>query len=415
MSVWSRPPLPGKPSARSGWPVGSLSQTAGLFSGGRSFASVNGADPAQAMQVIAVRSAVDLIASLASELPGHVYKGVGPGRVKLDRPGYLDDPAADGYGREDWIYQLVQSWLLRGNAYGEVLSRRGDLITEMRWFNTDKVTAALGSDGRVNWYVGGKLVDNPDRFKHLRVNPIAGHLQGLSPIQVHADQIGVSLTSNLYGKQWFMDGAHPSGMLTNSEVDLDDDQRRGAKAQFMAALFGSLEPIVMGKGWKYEQMQLSPEESQFLQTQGYSAAECARIFGPGVAEILGYESGGSLTYANVESRAAHLLVFAVNKWLNRVERVFGLMLPADQYYRIDRDAVLQSTTLERYRAHETALRNRWKVVNEVRADEELAAVPWGDEPNLTATVQSFTGEQDPNDPDANTTGAEAPVVPKGDS
>lgn len=409
MSVWSRPAAA---SARSGF---SVSQIAAMFSGGRSYASADGSDPAQAMQVIAVRSSVDLIASLAAELPGHVYKGVGPSRVKLELPGYLEDPAGDGYGREDWIYQLVQSWLLRGNTYGDVLASRGAVITAMRWFNTDKVTASVGADGHVKWHVGGKLVDNPDRFKHLRVNPIAGHLQGLSPIQVHADQIGVSLTSNRYGKQWFMDGAHPSGMLTNSEVDLDDDQRKGAKAQFMAALFGSLEPIVMGKGWTYQQMQLSPEESQFLQTQGYSAAECARIFGPGVAEILGYESGGSLTYANVESRAAHLLVFAVNKWLNRVERVFGLMLPADQYYRIDRDAVLQSTTLERYRAHETALRNRWKTVNEVRADEELSSVEWGDEPNLTFTGQSFTGEQDPNDPDANATGAEAPAVPKGDS
>jgi hypothetical protein len=52
------------------------------------------------------------------------------------------------------------------------------------------------------------------------------------------------------------------------------------------------------------------EESQFLATQGYTEAQCARIFGPGFAEVLGYESGGSMTYANVESRASHLLVYS---------------------------------------------------------------------------------------------------------
>jgi len=58
-------------------------------------------------------------------------------------------------------------------------------------------------------------------------------------------------------------------------------------------------PVVLGQGWKFQAIQVNPEESQFLETQKYTAAECARIYGPGVAEILGYETGGSMTYANV--------------------------------------------------------------------------------------------------------------------
>jgi hypothetical protein len=67
------------------------------------------------------------------------------------------------------------------------------------------------------------------------------------------------------------------------------------------------------------------------------------------------------------------------------------MLPRPQYFRIDRDGLLQSTTLDRYKAHELALKNRWKVVNEVRDDEDLTPVEWGSEPNPT------TGAPAPSD------------------
>lgn len=87
----------------------------------------------------------------------------------------------------------------------------------------------------------------------------------------------------------------------------------------------------------------------------------------------------------MESRSTHLLVYRVNKWLSRLERLLSSMLPRPQYVRIDRDGLLQSTTLERYRANEIALRNWWKTVNEVRQTEgDLPPVPWGDEPSSTA-------------------------------
>jgi hypothetical protein len=57
------------------------------------------------------------------------------------------------------------------------------------------------------------------------------------------------------------------------------------------------------------------------------------------------------------------------------------LLPEPRYVRFDRDALLESTTLARYEAHAKALQNRWKTVNEVRADEDMASVPWGDVPN----------------------------------
>jgi HK97 family phage portal protein len=375
-----------------------------LAAGGQGFNDVDLSSAETAMQAIAVRSAVDLIASLASELPKDVYSGEGSERRKRTMPGYLLDPAGDGYGLADWCYQAVESWLWRGNLYGDELDRAAaGYPTQVQLFHPDVVRGRL-EGGRVVWTVNGQELERGRRIRHYRVNPIPGQVVGLSPIAAHASSIGLALTATRFGLQWFQDGAHPSGMLTNTEVPLDKGQADTAKERFLAALRGTREPVVMGKGWKYDRIQVSPEESQFLQTQGYTAAECARIYGPGIAEILGYESGGSLTYSNVESRSAHLLVYSLNKWLTRLERVLTDMLPRPQYVRINRDALLQSTTLERFRAHESALRNGWKVPNEVRELEDMQPLDGGDKP-----ITSGAPEKEPADEPS---GAETPP-PKG--
>jgi len=347
--------------------------------GPRSYADIDLSRAESSLQSIAVRSSVDLIASLSSELPIHVYSGQGRDRKEFPVPGYLSDPAGDGYGLEDWIYQLAESWLLRGNAYGDTLDRaRAGYPTQVDWQHPDTVSAHL-EDGEPKWIVNGAPMSQ-SRMWHQRVNPVPGQLLGLSPVAFHSGMIGLSLTSTQFGLQWFKDGGHPSSLLINTLADLTADQSRTAKDLFMAALRGNREPLVLGRGWEWKSIQIKPEESQFLETQGLSSAECARIFGPGMAEILGYESGDSLTYATVEGRMQHLLTLAVNKWLRRVERVLTAMLPSPRYVKLDRDAILQSTTLERYRAHASALQNQWKVPNEVREDEDMPPVAWGNQP-----------------------------------
>lgn len=373
------------------------------------YAEINTSAAETSLQSVAVRSAVDLIASLASELPVDVYSGVGPGRQKRPTPGYLLDPAGDGHGLADWCYQALVSWLLRGNLYGDVLDvSPSGYPTQTLLYHPDEVSGALDRDGVVRWSVAGKQVD-PARFLHRRVNPVPGRVQGLSPVAFHATQIGLTLTAGAFGLQWFRDGAHPSGMLVNDEVPIDGEQARTIKSRFMAALRGLREPVVLGKGWRYQQLQVSADESQFLATQGYTEAQCARIFGPGIAEVLGYDSGGSMTYSNVESRSSHLLVYSLNKWLRRLERLLTEMLPGPQYVRINRAGLLQSTTLERYRAHESALKADWAVINEVRELEDKPPVPWGDAP-YSRPGAAVSGQDDqPAEP----TGAEAP--PKGKS
>lgn len=340
-----------------------------------------------ALRRIAVFASVNLIAGVTSSLPIGGFTGTGSTRRPVPLPPFFTDPDGSGQGFGDWLYQVLWSWCLRGNAYGEIVEVDGvgrparivlqhpDLVSQ---------SPVLQPDGtyRVQWWFGGRQVDR-DRVWHRRMFPVPGHPLGLSPIALHASTIGLGLSAEAFGARWFEDGGHPSAILQNEQSQIvSQEQANTVKQRFLQSIRGTREPVVLGAGWKYQAVQIAPNESQFLDTQKYTAAECARIFGPGMPEILGYETGGSLTYTNVEQRSLDLLKYTLNRYFTRVEDVLSTdVLARPRFLKLNRGALLETDLLTRYRAHELALRNRFTVVNEVRELEDMTPVPWGDEPN----------------------------------
>lgn len=375
------------------WPTMPLSSL--VFGYGRSYQEVDPVTGENSLQSIAFRGAVDLMASLVSELRWDVYSGEGAERRKRITPSYLLDPSGDGYGVEDWLYMLLQSKFLRGNVYGRILDQGPTgMLRQVDLFHPDSVSVSM-QDGQPRWMVSGRQVPNEQMF-HRRAFPVAGTLLGLSPVAAHADSLGLSLAATKFGRTWFQDGGHPGGILSNSEADMSDPNvTRTAKDRFMAALFGTREPVVLGRGWKFDQIQIAPEESQFLETQGFSEAQCARIMGAGVAEVLGYQTGQTMTYANVVDRDLSLLKYAADRWIKRVERILSAFLPRPQYVKIDRDSFLDTNVMQRWTVNKTKLDTGAYTINEIRAQNHDQPVDWGNEP-FNAKTTATDPAADPN-------------------
>lgn len=334
------------------------------------------------LQKVAIWACVNLIATFAECMPLDVYSGQGQDKRTLPMPAWLSDLGGDGHGLPDWLYQLVFSLMLRGNGYGLIGARdpRTGAPTLIPLVHPDDVGVRRDSNGLLQWRVAGQQITDPNTVWHARVHPVPGHVLGLSPIEMHALTIGTGISALRFGSQWFTDGAHPSGILAYAD-DLEEGQAPQAKKRFMEAVHGNREPVVMGAKWSFKPIQVAPNESQFLETNNYTAAECCRIFGPGFAEVFGYETGGSLTYSNVEQRSLDLLTYAADPWLVRLERLLSKLLPRPQYVKFNRAALVRTDLLTRYKAHEIALRNKFEVVNEVREIEDLPPVSWGNEPD----------------------------------
>jgi HK97 family phage portal protein len=339
-----------------------------------SIATMNLARAESSLQKVVVWSSVALIAGLASELPFDVFANRDDDTHPVATPSYLLDVGGDGYGTADWIYSLLVSFLLRGNGFGRVTARdtRYGYPTTVSLFHPDEVGGWRdNTTGLPVWTAGGYEVPREDMW-HRRAFTVPGALCGLSPVSYHAQTIGLGLSAQRFGVQFFSDGASPTGLLTNDEEDLTDGiKARTAKERFVAALNGGREPVVLGKGWKWQQISIAPEESQFLETQKYTEAECARLYGPGMAEVLGYDSGASMTYANVEQRNIHLLTYCLDPWFSRIERALSDMLPRPRFVKLNRNALLRTDLLTRYKAHGVAIAAKFMAPSEARAIEDM--------------------------------------------
>ena len=79
--------------------------------------------------------------------------------------------------------------------------------------------------------------------------------------------------------------------------------------------------------------------------------------------------------ANVSDRDLFMAKYSLNKWIRRVERVLtSLLPPSTQVVKLNREGLLEATTLQRYQAHKLALDGGWMLPSEVRTIEDLPPI-----------------------------------------
>lgn len=339
--------------------------------------------PDSAARKIAVGSSIRLITNTARTMPAHAYRGAGGDTQQIPDPRLLRDPDGTGRGLGDWVSQAAWSVAARGNLLVHILTRTSQGLPDaIQVLHPDLVYPDIDGDGQLWWKpLNGPRISGRDVL-HRRMYPVPGAVLGLSPIAEHAATIGMGIAAEKFGGDFYEAGGHPTALL-KSAAPLNDDQARTVKSKFRVAA-SSREPVLLPDGISYEQIQVAPNESQFLDAQGYSSAECARIFGPGMAEILGYETGGSMTYANVVDRDNTLLKYTLDPYLVLIEEVLSACLPSPQYVKLNRESLLRMNPLDRFRLYEIGSRIGMQTPNDQLALEDKPPVPWGNKPYTAA-------------------------------
>lgn len=334
-------------------------------------------DTEGAMRQNTVFKCVRLVSDVLAQMTPIVYRGPGPGFGAADRifsPLILTQPAADA-DIFDFSYMLTVSILLRGNVYGQILDRdKGGLPTQIELKHPDRVKVVEERNGQITYKFGSQTME-PEQVWHKMAYRMPGVSTGLSPIKYAQKLIELSTTAQSFGLQYFQDGGHPSGILTNDNIKtIDPKEANTIKQRFLAAVHGTREPVVMGSGWKYDQIQIKPDESQFLETQKLTASHICGIFGV-PPEIVGEASEGSaITYANIESRAVDFLKFGLGGLVKRLENWYTALTPRGQYVKLDTSQLLRCDTLTRYQALHLLVGSRIITQDEARAMEDWPAL-----------------------------------------
>jgi HK97 family phage portal protein len=337
-------------------------------------------NPTTAMQHSAVWAAVNLIAGSISTLPLAAYRK-GERDPLPDLPPLLRQPSAT-MNLNEWVYAALQSLLLRGNCYGLIVDRAGAglLPAQCELLNPDRVQVT--ANGQVEYRVDGREVD-PASIWHARAFTTAGSVVGLSPI-AHAKQaVGLGLAAEKFAAEVFGTRGVPVGLLSTDQ-DVDQEMADRWRARWRQR---DRDIAVLGGGARFQAVTLSPQDAQFLEASQANVRTIARYFGV-QPELIGADSGNSLTYSNVEQRAIDFLQFCLRPWLVRLETAISGLLSSTTTVKFNAAGLVRTDLLTRYQAHESAIRAGWKLRSEVRELEDLPPIPGIDdqEPPETGAV-----------------------------
>jgi HK97 family phage portal protein len=342
---------------------------------GRPTASGEAVTIESALRLSTVWGCVRLLADSVSTLPLAVYRG--DDRDPIGTPPLLQRPSADFPELADWLWAIMASLLLRGNAWGVITGRSGSTLlpAQVDLVHPDRV-AITTEQGRRVIRIGGQEYDREDLF-HVKAFPWPGQLEGLSPIAYAREAIGLGLGAERYGARFFAGADLPIGFLeTDQDVNqLTADKLRARWRQLARGSWdGKRDIAILGNGARFRPLAIAPEEAQFIATQKFSVSTICRFFGI-APEMMGGETAGHEAYSSPEMRSTDFLTFTLRPWLARVERAVSGLLPSTQTAKFNAGGMVRATLRDRYEAHKVAIEAGFLTVNEVRELEDRPPLP----------------------------------------
>ena len=344
------------------------------FNMGPTLASSTAVSQTRALQLASVYSANRLLAQSVSTLPLKAYRRGTEARIPMaNLPALFDELVT--YGElVPWLHRCTVSLGLRGNAYGYKVRRDGfGFPTLVEWLDPTTIVPDERV-GKTGWLVNGVEVARED-IVHIPLFPLAGQRVSPSPIASFAATLGVGLQAQSYASDWFANGGFPPGTFKNQQVVIDPEDAAVIKSRLVQSIRDRA-PLVYGKDWDYNAITVPPEEAQFIETMKMTTNQIAAIYGI-PPEMIGGESGSSMTYANVEQQQINFVMFTLRPWLVILEHAFSALLPDRQYVRFNADALIRADLKTRWEVNKIRVDMGESNVDEIRTQEDKPPLPNG--------------------------------------
>ncbi|MGH3438124.1 MAG: phage portal protein [Sciscionella sp.] len=341
----------------------------------------------RALRLGPVYAAGDRLAGAIASMPLQVYRKRSDGsREKLGPPLLLREPSVQGT-LHDWIYRAVVSLAYRGNAVGMITARDSfQFPTRIEWLHPEWVqvidTIPEGPGSFINpiWYYRGRIVPQTNLL-HIPWFVMPWKVLGLSPLGAYAATVNAGLSAQEYSVDWFKAGGVPPGTFKNVAQTVEQDDAQTIKSRLVSSI-RSHEPIVFGSDWDYTPITVTPHDAQFVETMKLGATQIAAIYGI-PPEMIGGETGHSMTYQNVEQQSINFVQFTLLPWLTRLEAALNRVLPRPQYVKFNVNGLIRTDMQTRFQIYERARMIGIMSQDEIREAEDWMPLPNGEGADYT--------------------------------
>jgi HK97 family phage portal protein len=299
----------------------------------------------------------------------------------------------------DFLLNMTRSLYTTGSAYALVQRNARFEIDKLHPMASRSCRPRLASDGSVFYTLGGneiaeQRVDLRDPVPardvlHLRLHNRPGYpLDGETPLRAAALQIAAGDAMLTQQVRFFLNQARPSSLVFETDQPLTMEQTEAFTDRVIEKTAGLNvgKPLVLSNGLKAKGLNVTSEDAQLAEMMKLSNEQVALAFRVPL-QILGAGQG---TYSSTEqlmqSWIASGLGFALNHIEEAIGNLFGLRGQPDEYVEFNTAALLRSSFKDRIEGMARGVQGGIFAPNEARADFELPAAKFGDEPRVQQQV-----------------------------
>lgn len=367
--------------------------------------------PESAMAVPIVQNCVTLLAESVAQLPLELYRRKENGQ----RDPAINHPLYDvlryqpnGFQTPYEHRECGQMALgLRGNSYSFMERREDGNVTALWPLHNDQVVVCKGGDLLPYYQVGAY----PERLAMRQVHHVRWHAhnfyEGLSPILLHAEAVGLAQAVRQYTGKSFANGVSVSGVIERPrEAPAIKDQ--GSIDRVLdqwGSKFGGMDNAkkvaMLQEGMTFKPVSMTNVDAEIIGILKLSGVDCARIYKIPLPMVNDLDKAN---YNTIEQLLIQFVVFGLLPWVKRHEQAMmrDFLLPQDRrdyFIEFNLAGLMRGDQKSRYEAYAIGRQWGWLSVNDIRRLENMPPVAGGDiylQPlNMVAAGKS---KPDLNDP-----------------
>lgn len=343
---------------------------------------VGNVGPDGALQMSTVWACIERRAAVVASLPFFAYEQAPGGMKQLARAsrlyGLLHDSPNNRMTPFEFWRAMMMNHDLRGNAYARIDrdERNGEAVA--LWpMPADQVAPFVLPDGSMVYEYelsGNVAVLAAENVLHLK--GLGNGTVGLAKLEFMRATTDEAAKAQASAARIFGNGGKPTGVLMVDNV-LKPDQRKALNERFAEMAVGNVSRLyVLEANMKYQQLSMSPEDQQLLETRRFSVEEICRWFD--VPPVLVHQSNVTAWGSGIEQIIDGWHKFTVRPMLVSIEqatrkRVLTPKQRAAMSVEFNFDALLRGNAKDRYAIYAQAVQNGVMTRNEARQLENLPA------------------------------------------
>ena len=331
-------------------------------------------DADTALKISTVWACRALLAETIASLPLVVFRSLPDGGRERARnnPLYavLHDQPNGTQTAAEFREMMTGHVVMTGNAFAQIKPGPRGAVDQLEPIHPERIPRTNVErlpNGRLRYKVkqddGGTRTFNQDDIFHLR-GPSKDGIWGMSVIDYAIDSFGLTMAAERYGGRFFRNDSRPGGALrTPSKLSKEAAVR--LKAGWEAAHTGGNQHrvAVLEEGLEWQQIGISPEEAQFLESREFQAEDVCRWFRV-PPHMVGLTSKATSWGSGIENLGLGFVTYTLLPWLTRWTQAISrdLILAPDKYFAdFIVEGLLRGDIASRYNAYAIAI--QWGIMN----------------------------------------------------